>query len=190
MKRKILWHRVIIAIIITILLIMSIFQILGTNKRQTSEIGINTRVETNISENVVKTENNGISKICGLSSITCFEEEKTETDLVKEISARYEVDWKLIEAIVIHETGNRTSLAYKNLNNVGGLMGQTGLMKFDTVEESYEFMIKAIKTYYIDKGLTTIEQIGNKYCPTDDPRDVDGLNHFWVGGVKKIYEQL
>lgn len=186
MKRKILWHRVIIAIIITILLIMSIFQILGMNKRRTTEISINTHPNTKNAKNTIKNEIK--PQVCGLSTIQC--EEENETDLVKEISARYEVDWKLIEAIVIHETGNRTSLAYKNLNNVGGLMGSNGLMKFDTVEESYEFMIRVIKNYYIDMGLTTIEQIGSKYCPVGAKNDPAGINQYWVGGVKSIYENL
>lgn len=198
-KRKLNRKGKLLIIFITILLIMSLNAILGTNKRRIREIRTNTQVETKVSENIVKSEIKDKPQVCGLSTIQCdnsTEKSKSiskfvnETDLVKKISAKYEVDWKLIESIVIHETGNRTSPAYRNLNNVGGLMGQAGLMKFETVEESYEFMIKAIKTYYIDKGLTTIEQIGSKYCPVGAKNDEKGINQFWVSGVKAIYESL
>lgn len=191
MKRKIRWKRVIATIFIITLLIMSLNVITRTKHEQTSESRPNTQVETKVSVNTVKNENKDKPQVCGLSTIQCdVKEEKTETDIVKEISAQYGVDWKLIEAIVIHETGNRTSLAYKNLNNVGGLMGSNGLMKFETVADSYEFMIRAIKTYYIDKGLTTIEQIQKKYAPENVENDPDNLNSHWRKGVQSIYENL
>ena len=161
MKRKLNRKGKLLIIFINILLIMSVYAILDTNTKRTNEIRTNTQVKTKVSENIVKSEIKDKSQVCGLSTIQC--EEDNETDLVKEISSRYEVDWKLIESIVIHETANRTSLAYKNRNNVGGLMGSDGLMRFDTIEESYEFMIRAIKVYYLEKGLTTIEQIQKKY---------------------------
>ena len=190
-KRKLNKKGKLLIIFITILLIISLNAILGTNKRQTDEIGTNTQVETKVAKNTVKNEIKDKPKVCGLSVIECdVKEEKTETDVVKKISAQHGVDWKLIEAIVRWETGNRTSQAYHNLNNVGGLMGSQGLMKFETVEESYEFMIKAIKTYYIEQGLTTIEQIGSKYCPVGAKNDEKGINQFWVSGVEAIYESL
>ncbi len=198
-KRKINKKGKLLIIFIIISLIVSLNAIIGTNKGRTGETRTNTQAETKVSENVVKMEIKDKPKVCGLSTIQCdnyTEEIETisknvnETDLVKKISAKYGVDWKLIESIVRWETGNRTSLAYKNLNNAGGLMGNDGLMKFETVEESYEFMIKAIKTYYIDKGLTTIEQIGSKYCPVGAKNDEKGINQFWVSGVKAIYESL
>lgn len=189
-KRKLNKKGKLLIIFLITLLIMSLNAISRTKHEQTNEIRTNTQVIKKVVKNTVKMENNGTSRICGLSTVTCEQEQKNETDLVKEISARYEVDWKLIEAIVRHETGNRTSLAYRNLNNVGGLMGSDGLMRFETVADSYEFMIKAIKTYYIEQGLTTIEEIGSKYCPIGAKNDEKGINQFWVSGVKAIYESL
>lgn len=149
----------------------------------------------NIAENTVKMENTDIvkelPKVCGLSTIQC-----SDREIVKHLSYKYEVNWKLIEAIVIHETGNRTSYAYKELNNVGGLMRwdriaqKTKLMQFETVYDSYETMIQIIKKYYLDKGLTTIEQIGEKYAPINASNDSKGLNNHWVEGVKSIYDNL
>ena len=190
-KRKLNKKGKLLIIFLSTLLIMPIFQILGTNKKQTTEISVNIPIETNVSKNTVKMQNTAYKdpdRLCELYSITCPEE--NETELVKKISAKYDVDWKLIEAIVRHETGNRTSRAYHELNNVGGLMGKEGLMKFDSKEESYERLVYIIKNYYIDMGLTTIEQIGSKYCPVGAKNDPNNLNQYWVKGVKSIYENL
>lgn len=134
-------------------------------------------------------------KLCGLETVTCASElPKSDLDIIKELSSEYGVDWKLIESIVIHETGNRTSRAYKELNNVGGLMMWSDeentmvLRQFESLEESYEFMIRNIKNNYLDLGLTTIEQIGNKYCPVG--KNDKGQNQYWIPQVSKIYESL
>lgn len=176
-RYKLKWKRIIVAIIILILIITSLIKIIShfnakqTKHEQTSEIGTNAQVEAKMSE-----------------VVTCPEE--NETELVKKISAKYDVDWKLIEAIVRHETGNRTSRAYHELNNVGGLMGKDGLMKFETKEESYERLVYVIKTYYIDQGLTTIEQIQKKYAPIGVENDPNNLNQYWTSSVRAIYESL
>ncbi len=180
-RYKLKWKRIIVAIILLILIITSLIKIIShfnakqTKHEQTSEIGTNAQVEAKMSENAIHV-------------VTCPEE--NETELVKKISAKYDVDWKLIEAIVRHETGNRTSPAYKNLNNVGGLMGSDGLIKFDTVEESYEKLVYVIKKYYIEKGLTTIEQIQKKYAPLNTENDPTNLNSYWTSSVEAIYESL
>lgn len=193
-RYKLKWKRIIVAIIILILIIVNVIQIIShfsvkrTKYEQTYPIDINYHAEQKTSKNVVKNENNDISRFCTLHVVTCHEED--ETELVKKISAKYDVDWKLIEAIVRHETGNRTSRAYHELNNVGGLMGKEGLMKFDSKEESYERLVYVIKNYYIDMGLTTIEQIQKKYAPIGAENDPNNLNQHWVKGVKSIYENL
>lgn len=195
-RYKLKWKRITVAIIILILVIVNVIQIIShfsvkrTKHEQTSEIGTNTQVETKTSENAVKNENNDISRFCTLHVVTCPDEFDNETELVKQISAKYGVDWKLIEAIVRHETGNRTSRAYHELNNVGGLMGKDGLMKFETKEESYERLVYVIKNYYIDMGLTTIEQIQKKYAPIGAENDPNNLNSHWTSSVKKIYEEI
>jgi hypothetical protein len=195
-RYKLKWKRIIVAIIILILVIVNVIQIISyfsvkrTKYEQTSESRPNTQVETKTSENAVKNENNDISRFCTLHVVTCPDEFDNETELVKQISAKYDVDWKLIEAIVRHETGNRTSRAYHELNNVGGLMGKDGLMKFDSKEESYERLVYVIKKYYIDMGLTTIEEIQKKYAPVGVENDPNNLNQYWVKGVKSIYENL
>lgn len=190
-KRRLRYDRISLSILVLILIIsffLKIPQIMSKNKIE-EEVVTETRINE-IREDetkVIETETDP-SRLCSLSSITC--EVESETDLVKKISAEYDVDWKLIESIVLHETGNRTSAAYINLNNVGGLMGADGLMRFNSVEESYKFMIRAIRVHYLDKGLTTIEKIQKKYAPIKAKNDPNNLNSNWISGVTYFYENL
>lgn len=182
-------------IILIVVVIATLLSCIGTVETETLKDDGNIPLGENIAKNPIKTENTDIvkelPKVCGLSTMQC-----SDREIVKYLSYKYEVDWKLIEAIVIHETGNRTSRAYKELNNVGGLMRwdriaqKTKLMQFETVYDSYETMIQIIKKHYLDKGLTTIEQIGEKYAPINASNDPKGLNNHWVSGVKSIYDNL
>ena len=47
--------------------------------------------------------------------------------------------------------------------------------------------VRILKTYYFEKGLNTIEEIGAKYCPVGAANDPNGLNKYWVGGVTNVY---
>lgn len=84
--------------------------------------------------------------------------------LVQKYAAQYEIDWKLVEAIVLHETGNRTSYAYKNKHNSCGMMGKKGLLSFSSEELGVEACVKNLKNRYISQGLTTPELINTKYA--------------------------
>ncbi len=81
-KRKLNKKGKLLIILLTILLIMSLNAILGTNKRRTNEIGTNTRVETKVSvnsPNEEKTPRHIREKFCSLEFIECnFEAEEIE----------------------------------------------------------------------------------------------------------------
>ena len=113
---------------------------------------------------------------------------------VERLSEQYEVEYELVEAIIRHETGHRTSRAFREYNNSCGNMVWSAekqkmvFLKFDTEEEGIEYCIRNLKRNYLDKGLDTIEKIQPKYAPigTND----NGLNQYWVSGVTKIYNDL
>lgn len=111
-------------------------------------------------------------------------------DLFSTIGTKYGIDPALLAAIAIHETGNGTSNAVKNKNNVGGMMGKNGLMTFSSLEEGIDKMASNLKRNYIDKGLNTIEQIQQKYAPNGAANDPTGLNSYWTSGVKKYYNMF
>lgn len=93
----------------------------------------------------------------------------------------------LIVSISRHETGNWTSKAFTENHNFGGIMTSKGLKSYSTYEEGLDHFVNVLKNYYFDEGLTTIEQIGAKYCPVGAKNDPKGLNVNWVPSVTSIY---
>lgn len=117
--------------------------------------------------------------ICKLDEISCK---------IKDVAEYYGVDYNLAIAISIHETGRYTSKAFKELNNVGGNFSKGTLMYFDTLEDGIDFFVGNLKRNYIDMGLNTIEEIGNKYCPVGI-NDI-GTNQYWIPRVTQYYNEL
>jgi murein DD-endopeptidase MepM/ murein hydrolase activator NlpD len=104
------------------------------------------------------------------------------------VGEKYGIDPAFLASIAMHETGNGTSNAIKNKNNVGGIMGKNGLKSFDSVGSSIDALGSLLKRLYVDQGLTTVEAIQKKYAPNGADNDPTGLNSHWVGGVTKFLE--
>lgn len=120
---------------------------------------------------------------CILDEISCKIEQKSIEYGVSEYA-------NIFIAISKHETGNYTSDAFKNKNNIGGMMCSSGLITYNSLDEGIDAFVKNLANNYIKQGLNTIEKIQPKYCPIDDPRDINGLNKHWVSGVKFYLSQL
>lgn len=93
----------------------------------------------------------------------------------------------IVVSISKHETGNWTSSAFKNKNNLGGVMCNSGLKVYSSFEEGLNGFVNLLKNHYFDKGLNTIEQIGAKYCPVGASNDPAGVNQYWIPNVTKYY---
>lgn len=95
----------------------------------------------------------------------------------------------LLVAISKHETGNWTSYNFKNKNNLGGLYnGKEGTFySYETLEKGIEAFVNLLKNRYFGKGLNTIEEIGNIYCPVGAKNDPNGLNKNWIPKVSQYY---
>lgn len=119
---------------------------------------------------------------------------------IKEVAIGYKIDWKLSIAIARHECGYKNgeylSNAYKEKNNVGGMMyydsstKTSRLMKFETIDSGIEAYISNLKRNYFDLGLDTIAKIQPKYAPVGAANDPYGLNNVWQIGVKSYLSQL
>lgn len=116
--------------------------------------------------------------------------EVIEQDMFKVASDMYNIDYFLLKAISIHETGHFTSKAWNEYNNAGGIMNKNGLVRYETKEDGIMAMARLLKTQYIDKGYDTIEKIQTKYAPLNVKNDPNNLNRHWVSGVTKIYNEL
>lgn len=103
---------------------------------------------------------------------------------------KYDMDPNLLSAIAIHETGNGSSRAVNEKNNVAGMMGKNGLRSYDSVEESIFDMARNLRQNYLNQGKTTIAAIGAKYAPVGAGNDPTGLNNHWVTGVNRQLNKL
>ena len=190
-KRKLNKKGKLLIIFLSTLLIMSIFQILGTNKKQTTEISINIPIETNVSKNTVKMQNSMRRDFCGLHVVICEYEQYDEiTYKIKKTAEQYNIDWKLAVAIAKHETGNYTSKLFKEKNNVGGIYINGEFKNFETLDDGIDYFVRLLKNYYIQRGLDTPEKIQPVYAPVGAENDPNDLNQYWTSSVRSIYESL
>lgn len=102
-----------------------------------------------------------------------------------EAGQKFDLNPLFLASIAMHETGNGTSKAIREKNNVAGMMGPNGLRSYATMQDSIEAMASNLRRNYLNQGLTTITQIGNKYAPVGASNDPTGLNNHWVSGVTK-----
>lgn len=116
--------------------------------------------------------------------------EVIEQDMFKVASDMYNIDYFLLKAISIHETGHFKSKAWLEYNNAGGIMGKNGLVRYESKEAGIMAMARLLKTQYIDKGYDTIEKIQKKYAPLNVKNDPNNLNRHWISGVTNIYNEL
>lgn len=84
----------------------------------------------------------------------------------------YQVDFDMLYAISKLETKHFQSDLFVNHNNPGGIKdfdSESGWASYDTQFEGIMEMARLLRRNYLDQGLTTVEEIGSKYCP--DPAD-------------------
>lgn len=181
--------RVLVAFFILELIICGTIYMIIDFKTKREIQAIRNSYKTHTSEIMLDEINNIQNEI-----MSVYEPKNEVKNDVERLSEQYEVEYELVEAIIRHETGHRTSRAFREYNNSCGNMvwsktkQKMVFLKFDTEEEGIEYCIKNLKRNYLDKGLDTIKKIQPKYAPigTND----NGLNQYWVSGVTKIYNDL
>lgn len=129
-----------------------------------------------------------------------LEEEKEEICVFDSVSCKIVETGKKIglnqEEILISiaiskwETGNYTSNAFKNKNNVGGMMCSNGLITYSSLDEGIEKFLTNLKKNYFDIGLNTLEKIQPKYCPIGAENDPTELNQYWLNGTNSMLQEL
>lgn len=122
--------------------------------------------------------------VCTFGEVSCKIYDKAKEMGLNEEHSR------IVVAIAKWETGNYTSNAFKNKNNVGGMMCSGELIKYNSLDEGINAFVKNLKNNYFDIGLDTIDKIQPKYCPVGAENDPYGLNKYWLDGVKNLYNTL
>ena len=87
-------------------------------------------------------------------------------------------DYRLLAAIAMQES-NLCKYIYENSHNCWGwgIYGNK-VTRFESYDEAIDTISRGIKKYYIDKGLTTPEDIMRKYTPPSDGSWAYGVNTF------------
>ena len=101
-----------------------------------------------------------------------FKNENKGFDIAKD----YNIDYKLIKAIAVIESGwKHNSHMARTKNNIFGLMGKS----FDSVDECIHYWCKLYNKRY--KGMS-IDEMAKIYCPPNSEK--------WAAKVKSIMRRL
>lgn len=84
------------------------------------------------------------------------------SDLIVSVSDKYEIDYRLIPAIAMKETG-AGRVAPENSYNAWGF--ENGRTRFESWEQALESVAKTLKTRYVAKGMDTPDKMMPVYAP-------------------------
>lgn len=105
-----------------------------------------------------------------------------KAEFIVEISDKYKLDYRLLPAIAMQESGVCRVIPNDSYNCWGwGIYGST-ITRFTSYEEAIETVAKGLKKNYIDNGLVTASAIMAKYTPSS--------NGSWAHGVNTFLEAL
>ena len=93
-----------------------------------------------------------------------------------EVANKYGLDYRLLPAIAVMESGGGKSL-FRSYNAWG-----YGKYSFNSFEEGIEIVGKGLKEGYIDKGRVTPAQIAPIYCPPNATN--------WARSVQKFMNEI
>lgn len=101
-----------------------------------------------------------------------------DADYVEKLISYYTTIYDNVDKITLLSIGAAESGHYEvkfmlNYNNVYGGMSKSGLIKHNNIEQGVLSYVRLMSRNYYGKGLTTLESIGQVYCPV------------YINGVKK-----
>lgn len=102
--------------------------------------------------------------------------------LIVEVSDKYGIDYRLIAAIAMKESGAGSQIPENSYNAWGFENGRT---HFGSWEEAIETVGKTLKNRYISKGYITPEQIMPIYAP---PAVLNGGG--WARDINSYYSKM
>lgn len=98
-------------------------------------------------------------------------------DFIVKVSDEYGLDYRLIPAISMQESTACKFIPHNSYNCWGwGIYGDK-ITRFKSYPDAIETIAKGLKKNYIDKGLTTPEQIMAKYTPSSNGSWARGVGH-------------
>lgn len=95
-----------------------------------------------------------------------------------EIADKYEIDFRLLPAIMMQESNLCKKIPEGSYNCLGFGIHSQGTLTFNNYEEGFDRAAKELKQFYIDQGRLTPEDIMKKYTPHSDGSWADSVNQF------------
>lgn len=103
-------------------------------------------------------------------------------DLVK-IADAYQLDFRLLPAIAMKESGLCKVIPENSFNCLGLGVHSRGTWEFESFTENFDTAARILKKNYIDQGLVTPEEIMTKYTPSSP-------NGEWAKGVNQFMNEI
>ena len=104
-----------------------------------------------------------------------------EPDFAKklvEIADEYGIDFRLLPAIAMKESGLCKAIPEGTYNCLGLGIHSRGTWGFDSYEDAFRAAAKILKENYIEEGRVTPETIMKKYTPSSKGEWAAGVNQF------------
>lgn len=99
--------------------------------------------------------------------------------ILVEVADRYNLDYRLLPAIMMQESNLCKSIPPGSNNCLGFGIHERGTLGFESYEASFDRAAREIKERYVDIGLTTPEDIMRKYTPSSNGSWAFSVNQ-WI----------
>lgn len=100
-----------------------------------------------------------------------------------EIADNYQLDFRLLPAIAMKESGLCKVIPENSFNCLGLGVHSRGTWEFESFTENFDTAARVLKKNYIDQGLVTPEEIMTKYTPSSP-------NGEWARGVNQFMNEI
>ena len=104
-------------------------------------------------------------------------------NLLVSVSDKYKLDFRLLAAIAMKESGLCKVIPEDTYNCWGWGIHSKGTLGFSSYEEGIETVSRGLKEKYVDDGLVTVEEIMSRYTPLSP-------NGAWAVGVTQYMEDM
>ncbi|KKS95458.1 MAG: hypothetical protein UV71_C0007G0029 [Microgenomates group bacterium GW2011_GWC1_43_13] len=98
--------------------------------------------------------------------------------LIVQTADKYSLDFRLITAIAQQESNICKIIPPGSYNCWGWGIHSNGSLGFKSFDEGIEEVSRGLRTDYLNKGYTTVNEIMGKYTPLSNGSWADGVNEF------------
>ena len=99
------------------------------------------------------------------------------------IADKYGIDFRLLPAISMQESNLCKKIPAGTFNCLGFGITKTETLGFDNYDASFDRAGRELKKNYVDEGLTTPEQIMEKYTPSSNGSWAESVNQ-WMAEMR------